>query len=57
MDGSIINFVLRSCLIVVIWVFFWRLIEPQTLSARVLRAGLLVLGLLVILVVIKLVGN
>jgi hypothetical protein len=53
MVGSFISFVLRACLVVVVWAYVWRLIEPKTKPARVLRAAILVAGLLVILVVIK----
>jgi len=56
MVGSLIYFVLRACLIIVVWAFVWRLIEPKTKLARVLRAAILVVGLLVILVVIRTFG-
>jgi uncharacterized membrane protein YjjP (DUF1212 family) len=56
MAGSLIFFVLRACLIILIWAFVWRLIEPKTKPARVLRAAVLVAGLLVILVVIRTFG-
>jgi hypothetical protein len=54
MVGSVISFVLRICLIAVVWAFFWRLIEPKTQPQRLLRAGLLVAGLLVVLVMMRL---
>ena len=53
MVGSAIIFVLRICLVAVVWVLVWRLIEPKTKEARVLRAAILVASLLVILVVIR----
>ena len=56
MVGNLIIFVLRICLVAVIGAFFWRLIEPKTKQARVLRAGLLVVGLLVTLVVVRSIG-
>jgi hypothetical protein len=56
MVGSFIYFVLRACLIIVVWAFVWRLIEPKTKPARILRAAILVAGLLVILVVIRTFG-
>jgi hypothetical protein len=56
MIGSVIFFVLRICLVGVIWAFVWQLIEPKTKPARVLRAALLVASLLVILVVIRTFG-
>jgi hypothetical protein len=56
MIGNAIIFVLRICLVVVVGAFFWRLIEPKTKQARVLRAGLLVVGLLVTLAVVRIIG-
>jgi len=56
MVGSIIIFVLRICLVGVVTAFFWQLIEPKTKQARVLRAGLLVVGMLVVLIVVKIFG-
>jgi hypothetical protein len=49
-------YILRICFIVIIWAFFWQLIEPKTKQARLLRAGLLVAGLLVVLVFVRLFG-
>jgi hypothetical protein len=56
MVGSLIIFVLRICLVAVVATFFWRLIEPKNKQARVLRAGLLVVGLLVTLAVVRIIG-
>jgi len=56
MVGSAIIFVLRVCLVTVIGAFFWRLIEPKTKQARILRAGLLVVGLLVTWAVVRSIG-
>jgi hypothetical protein len=56
MVWSLIIFVLRICLVAVVGAFFWRLIEPKTKQARVLRAGLLVVGLLVTLLVVRSIG-
>jgi hypothetical protein len=56
MVGSLIIFVLRICLVAVVATFFWRLIEPKTKQARALRAGLLVVGMLVVLVVVRIFG-
>jgi hypothetical protein len=53
MVGGVIIFVLRICLIGVVWGFVWRLIQPKTRLARILRAALLVVCLLVTLVVIR----
>jgi len=56
MLGGLIIFVLRICLVAVVGAFFWRLIEPKTKQARILRAGLLVVGLLVTLLVVRSIG-
>ena len=56
MVGSIIIFVLRICLVAVVAAFFWRLIEPRNKQARVIRAGLLVVGMLVVLIVVRIFG-
>jgi hypothetical protein len=56
MVGSVIIFVLRICLVAVVGTFLWRLIEPKTKQARVLRAGLLVVGLLVTLALVRIIG-
>ena len=56
MVASVIIFVLRICLVAVVATFFWQLIEPKTKQARVIRAGLLVAGMLVVLVVVRIFG-
>ena len=53
--GTII-FVLRLCLVAVVGTFLWRLIEPKTQQARILRAGLLVVGLLITWAVVRIIG-
>ena len=50
---SIANFILRLALIVTIWLFVWRYVEPKTQLMRILRAALLVLGLLGALAVMR----
>jgi len=57
MIQSLIFFVLRILLIAALWAFVWKFIEPKTQLMRVLRAALLVLGLLVILVMLKATGQ
>jgi hypothetical protein len=57
MFGSIIFFVLRVSLIVALWVSVWKFIEPKTQLMRILRAALLVLGLLVVLAMLKITGQ
>ncbi len=56
MVGSTIIFVLRICLVAVVGAFLWRLVEPKTQQARILRAGLLVIGLLVTWAVVRSIG-
>jgi len=57
MFRSLIFFVLRISLITMLWAFVWKFIEPKTQLMRVLRAALLVLGLLVILTMLKVTGQ
>jgi hypothetical protein len=56
MVGRIILFVLRIGLIATLWAFIWRVVEPRTQLMRILRAALLLLGLLGILVALRLTG-
>ena len=57
MFRNIVFFVLRISLIVALWAFVWKFIEPKTQLMRVLRAALLVLGLLAILAMLKITGQ
>jgi hypothetical protein len=57
MVRTIVFFVLRISLVVAIWAFVWRFVEPKTQLMRVLRAALLVLGLLAVLAVIRITGQ
>lgn len=57
MFGSTISFVLRISLIVAFWAFIWQFMEPRTQLMRILRAALLLLGLLIILVVLRITGR
>jgi len=54
---SFISFILRISLIVAVWFFAWRLLEPRTQLMRILRAAVLLLGLLGILVVLRIAGQ
>jgi hypothetical protein len=54
---DLVFFVLRISLIAALWAFVWKFIEPKTQLMRVLRAALLVLGLLVILTMLKVTGQ
>lgn len=56
MLGDILSFVLRIGLVVALWVFVWRFVEPRTQLMRLLRAALLVAGLLGIWAVLKITG-
>jgi hypothetical protein len=57
MFRDLVFFILRLSLIAALWAFVWKFIEPKTQLMRILRAALLVLGLLVILVMLKLIGQ
>ncbi|MEJ2701350.1 MAG: hypothetical protein P8Z79_02805 [Sedimentisphaerales bacterium] len=54
---SIAHFVLRIALVVTIWAFVWRFVEPKTQLMRLLRAALLVLGLLGALAVTRVISG
>jgi len=56
MFGNIIFFVLRIWLIAALWGFIWRAVEPRTQLMRILRAALLLIGLLGILAVLRIMG-
>ena len=56
MLGNIVFFALRLLLVVATWAFVWRFVEPRTQLMRIMRAALLVLGLLVVLAVVKVIG-
>ena len=50
---SIISFVLRLWLIVAVVVCVWKFVKPETRGMRLLRAALLVLGLLFVLTIVR----
>lgn len=52
----IVFLILRILLIAAFWAFAWRFVEPRTQGMRILRATLLVLGLLAILAVVRTIG-
>jgi hypothetical protein len=54
---NLVLFALRISLIAALWVSVWKFIEPKTQLMRILRAALLVLGLLVILAMLKVTGQ
>ena len=53
MVKSILLFVFRIALVAAIWGTVWRYVEPRTQVMRILRAALLVFGLLAILAVAR----
>ena len=57
MFRSLLSFALRISLIATIWVFVWKFMEPRTQLMRILRAALLVLGLLAVLAVMRITGQ
>ena len=56
MFRSILFFALRLSLIATTFAFVWRFVEPRTQLMRIMRAALLVLGLLAVLAVVKVTG-
>lgn len=57
MVEGVVSFILRVSLIAVFWAFIWRFVEPRTQLMRILRAALLLLGLLCILSVLRIAGR
>jgi len=57
MFTDFISFILRILLIVALWVFVWKILEPRTQLMRILRAVVLLLGLLGVLVVLRMTGR
>jgi len=53
---SILFFALRLSLIATTFAFIWRFVEPRTQLMRIMRAALLVLGLLAVLAAVKVTG-
>ena len=47
------SFLLRLGFVALLWAFAWLLIQPRTQLMRLLRAAVLVLGLLTILVLTR----
>lgn len=54
---SLLYFALKISLIVTLWTFVWHYVEPRTQAMRILRAALLVLGLLGVLAVVRITGG
>jgi hypothetical protein len=57
MFTDLISFILRISLIMALWVFVWKLLEPRTQLMRILRDAVLLLGLLGVLVVLRMTGR
>ena len=57
MFSTLINYVLRLGLIAIVSVFIWRFVEPKTQTMRILRAALLMLGLLIVLAIVRVVES
>ena len=51
------NFILRLGLVIWFWAFVWRFIKPKTQRMRIVRAGLLLLGLLGIFAALRFTGR
>jgi hypothetical protein len=49
MISNVISYIIRICLIASLWLLVWKFIEPKTQLMRILRAAVLVLGLLAVL--------
>ncbi len=56
MFGEVVSFILRIGLVVALGGFVWSLVKPRTRLMRVVRAALLVVGLLGVLAVLRVVG-
>jgi len=54
MPGNIISFILRISLVAAFWAFTWQFVEPRTRLLRILRAAMLVVGLLFMLALLRL---
>jgi len=57
MFTDFISFILRISLIAALWAFVWKLLKPRTQLMRILRAAVLLLGLLGILVILRITGR
>ena len=57
MFARIISFVLRLWLIAGVFACVWKFVKPETQAMRILRAALLVLGLLFVLTIVRAAGQ
>jgi hypothetical protein len=56
MFRSVLIFALRLSLVAAIWALVWQVVEPRTQLMRIMRAALLLLGILGVLAVVRLIG-
>jgi len=54
---STLSSILRLAMLAAFWTFAWQLIQPRTQAMRILRAGLLLAGFLVIWGALRLTGQ
>jgi len=57
MFTDFVSLFLRISLIAALWAFVWKLLEPRTQLMRILRAAVLLIGLLGILVILRIAGR
>jgi len=57
MFTDFVSLILRISLIAALWAFVWKLLEPRTQLMRILRAAVLLIGLLGILVILRIAGR
>ena len=53
---DVVSFILRTGLVVGLWGLVWSFVEGKTQMTRILRAALLVLGLLFVWAVLSITG-
>jgi len=56
MFTDFVSLILRISLIAALWAFVWKFLEPRTQLMRILRAAVLLIGLLGILVILRIAG-
>ncbi len=56
MLGDLFEFLLRIGIILALAIFVWKHIQPQTQGGRIIRATVLVIGLLAVLIVLRAAG-
>jgi hypothetical protein len=57
MGDEMFSFFLRLCIVACFWAFVWGYMKPKGQLMRVVRAGLLVLALLLVLAVLRMTGT